>query len=173
MPGKFFQLVMHPFKLRLFMLSKLPSAFFSGVRVRYVDEEKCVVTVPYKWFSTNPFRSTYFACLSMAAEMSTGVLAMAYTYKKLPAISMLVLKVEGSFVKKATGITSFVCDEGSRIAQVVSEAMASGKSTSITVRSVGKNTDDEIVADFSITWSFKTKAVKAIAAEEAYSSQNT
>jgi hypothetical protein len=53
----FFSLIRNPIKFRLFLLTKLPSAFFSGVRVRYVDEEKAVVTIPYKWFSTNPFRS--------------------------------------------------------------------------------------------------------------------
>ena len=63
---KFFDLVNHPIKFRLFLLSKLPSAYFSGVRVRYVDEEKAVVSVPYKWFTTNPFRSTYFAMLRQA-----------------------------------------------------------------------------------------------------------
>ncbi len=157
MSDKFFQLVMHPFKMHLFLFTKLPSAFFSGVRVRYIDEEKAVVTVPYMWFSANPFKSTYFACLSMAAEMSSGVLAMAYTYKQNPPVSMLVLKIEGNFVKKATGVTTFTCEEGNRLAQMIKEAMASGKSISVTVRSVGKNKADEIVADFAITWSFKVK----------------
>jgi hypothetical protein len=158
MSPKFLQLVTHPFKFRMFLLSKLPSAFFSGVKVRYVDEEKCQVTVPYKWFSKNPFKSTYFACLSMAAEMSTGVLAMASTYEQKPSVSMLVLKMESNFLKKATGITTFTCDEGSRIQQVVNEAMASGKSVSVTVRSVGKDKEDNIVADFAITWGFKAKS---------------
>ena len=157
MENRFLQLALHPFKLRLFLLTKLPSAFFSGVRVQYVDEEKCVVTVPYKWFSTNPFRSTYFACLSMAAEMSTGVLAMAHTYQSDPPVSMLVLKVDGNFVKKAVGLTSFSCEEGSRISQMIREAKASGKSTNITVRSVGTDKEGSIVADFYITWGFKVK----------------
>jgi hypothetical protein len=32
--------------------------------------------------SQNPFRSTYFACLSMAAEMSTGALALGIYIKE-------------------------------------------------------------------------------------------
>jgi hypothetical protein len=155
---KFLALIRHPLKFRLFLLTKLPSAFFSGVRVRYADEQKCVVTVPYKWFSTNPFRSTYFACHSMAAEMSTGVLAMAQTYKQVPAISMLVLKVEGSFNKKATGLTTFVCEDGKMVKQMIREAAASGKSTTAILRSVGTNDDKEVVAEFAITWSFKVKS---------------
>ncbi len=155
---KFLALIRHPLKFRLFLLSKLPSAFFSGVRVRYADEHKCVVTVPYKWFSTNPFQSTYFACHSMAAEMSTGVLAMAQTYQQKPAISMLVLRVEGDFIKKATGLTSFICEDGNIVKQMIREASASGKPTTATLRSVGTNKDGEIVADFQITWSFKVKS---------------
>ncbi|MFZ1529093.1 MAG: DUF4442 domain-containing protein [Ferruginibacter sp.] len=157
MNDQFLRLTTHPFKFRLFLLKKLPSAFFSGVRVQYVDNDKCVVTVPYKWFSTNPFRSTYFACLSMAAEMSTGVLAMGHTYAQKPAVSMLVTKIEGNFFKKATGLTSFTCEDGRRIAQVIREAMASGKGTTVTARAVGTNAANEQVADFYLTWSFKVK----------------
>ncbi len=155
---KFFELVLHPVKFRFFLLSKLPCAFFSGVRVRYVDEEKCEVTVPFKWFSQNPFRSTYFACLSMAAEMSTGILAMAHTYQQDPAVSMLVLKVEGNFLKKATGITRFSCDDGQLVKQLVRDAYASGKATTAIMRSTGVNKDGETVAEFAITWTFKVKA---------------
>lgn len=155
---KFFDLVRNPLKFRLFLLSKLPSAFFSGVRVKYADEQKAVVTVPYKWFSTNPFRSTYFACLSMAAEMSTGVLAMAHTYNEDPPVSMLVLKVEGNFSKKATGVTTFSCEDGAMVKKVIREAAASGKGTSVTMRSVGINKEGEIIAEFNITWSFKVKS---------------
>ncbi|HOV44821.1 MAG TPA: DUF4442 domain-containing protein [Ferruginibacter sp.] len=160
MNEKFLRLTIHPFKLLIFLFKNLPSAFFSGVRVQYVDGDKCVVTVPYKWFSRNPFRSTYFACLSMAAEMSTGVLAMGHSYGQNPPLSMLVLKVEGTFSKKATGITTFTCDEGKRIAMAIKETVSSGKSVSVTVRAVGKNKIDELVADFYLTWSFKVKAHK-------------
>jgi hypothetical protein len=154
----FLKLINSPLKFRLFLLSRLPSAFFCGVRVRYADETKCVVTVPYKWLSQNPFKSTYFACLAMAAEMSTGVLAMAYIYKRNPAVSMLVLKVEGNFLKKAVGRTSFTCDEGSLIKQVIEDAINSKESKTVTAKSIGRNSDGEVVAEFSISWSFKVKS---------------
>ena len=102
----------HPVKFRMFLLTKLPAAYLAGVCVREADEKRCLVTVPYKWLSQNPFRSTYFACLSMAAEMSTGALAMAQLYKLNPSVSMLVVKVESDYFKKATGRTSFVCEDG-------------------------------------------------------------
>ncbi|MEO8771973.1 MAG: DUF4442 domain-containing protein [Ferruginibacter sp.] len=154
---KFLEIVQNPIKFRLFLLSKLPSAFFSGVRIKYADEGKAIVTIPYKWFSKNPFKSTYFACQSMAAEMSTGVLAMAFTFEQKPAVSMLVIKTEAVYLKKATGITTFTCEDGPMLKQAIDEAMASGKGTSFAARSIGKDKDGETVAEFTITWSFKAK----------------
>jgi Domain of unknown function (DUF4442) len=156
---KFLSIIKHPVKFRLFLLSKLPSAFFSGVRVRAADEDKCVVTVPYKWFSQNPFKSTYFACLAMAGEMSTGVLAMAHIYKRNPPVSMLVLKVEGSFIKKATGHTVFTCNDGALIKQMIEESITTGEGRTVTAKSTGANKEGETVAEFQVTWSFKAKKV--------------
>ena len=155
--SSFIRLIKHPFKFRLFLLSKLPSAFFSGVRVREINETKCEVTVPYKWFSKNPFRSTYFACLSMAAEMSTGTLSMLHLYKRKPAVSMLVIKVESEYFKKAADTTTFVCEEGEKIQGTIEECVSSGEARTIRVRSVGRNKANEVVAEFFITWSFKVK----------------
>lgn len=153
----FIRLMKHPLKFRMFLLMKLPSAFFAGVRVRDIDEKHCVVTVPYKWFSQNPFRSTYFACLSMAAEMSTGALAMAHLYKRSPAVSMLVVKVESEYFKKAIGRTTFVCEDGEMILNAIEESTATGEGKIVRAKSVGKNAEGETVAEFTITWSFKVK----------------
>ena len=146
-----------PLKFRMFLLSKLPSAYFSGVRVKSLDENKCEVTVPFKWFSQNPFRSTYFACLSMAAEMSTGALALGHLYKRKPAVSMLVVKTEGEYFKKAVDKTTFVCEAGDEINKMIELAIATGEPRTVRARSIGKNKAGEIVAEFYITWSFKAK----------------
>lgn len=153
----FIQLVKHPLKFRLFLLGKLPAAYFSGVRVREISEERCVATVPYKWFTRNPFRSTYFACLSMAAEMSTGTLAMSHLYKRKPAVSMLVTKVESSYHKKASGRTWFTCEDGSLLAKAIQQSIDSGQPQELRVRSVGKNEAGDLIAEFYVTWSFKAR----------------
>ncbi len=147
----------HPVRSGLFLFAKLPSAYFSGVRVRELDAEHCVVTVPFKWFSQNPFRSTYFACLSMAAEMSTGALAMAHLHKRNPPVSMLVVKVESSYFKKATGRTKFTCADGMLFDKAIEESIATGEARTVAARSTGLNDAGEIVAEFIITWSFKAK----------------
>lgn len=155
----FIKLVKHPLKFRLFLLSKLPSAFFAGVRVQSISEKACTVTVPYKWFSTNPFRSTYFACLAMAAEMSTGALSMAHLYKIKPSVSMLVVGLEAEYFKKATGKTSFVCNDGEAIQNAIATTMRTGEGVTVKATSVGTNAQGEEVARFFITWSFKAKKI--------------
>ncbi len=155
--NKFLQLINNRFKFNLFLFSKLPSAFFSGVRVQFADENKCAVTVPYKWFSQNPFKSTYFACLSMAAEMSTGVLGLAHVHKRNPAVSMLVVNISGSFIKKAVGKTSFVCNDGLIIKQTIEAAILNAEGKTVIAKSTGTNAQGEVVAEFLITWSFKAK----------------
>ncbi len=156
-PQAFLNIVQHPVKFRMFLFSKLPSAYFSGVRVKKATESECVVTVPYRWFSQNPFRSTYFACLAMAAEMSTGVLAMAHVYKRQPSVSMLVTKMEANYYKKATGCTHFSCRQGLEIKEMIEKAITTGEGQVITTAATGRNDQDELVAEFLITWSFKAK----------------
>jgi hypothetical protein len=158
-PEAFFKLLRHPVKFRMFLFFKIPSAFFSGVRIEAVDENGCTVRVPYTWFSQNPFRSTYFACLAMAAEMSTGALAMAYVYKSDPPVSMLVIKTEAHYYKKAVGLTRFVCEEGKAIRDSIEKAVNNGDGQAITVKSTGSNKAGELVAEFFITWSFRQKKI--------------
>ena len=155
--SEFISIVNHPLKLRVFLFRNLPAAYFSGVRVQSATAEKTIVTVPYKWFTRNPFRSTYFACLSMAAEMSTGLLAMGNVYKRKPGVSLLVVDVQGQFHKKATGITRFICEEGATIRQVVEEAISTRESKTARIYSPGYNEKNELVAEFWITWSFKSR----------------
>lgn len=153
----FLQLMKHPVKYRLFLLTRLPAAFFSGVRIKDVNEERCVVTVPYKWFSQNPFRSTYFACLAMAGELSTGALAMAHIYKRTPAVSMLIVKMEANYFKKAAGITTFTCADGHALQEAIEKTIATGEAQTLVARSTGINKEGQAVAEFLFTWSFKVK----------------
>lgn len=156
-PAAFFSIIGNGLKYRFFLLKNLPAAYFSGLRVEEVDEAHCTVSVPFKWFTQNPFRSTYFACLSMAAEMSTGVLAMAQVHGRRPGVSMLVVGLEAGFAKKATGKTFFTCSDGLLIKEAVERAIATATPQSITVRSTGHNAAGEPVAEFTFTWSFKAK----------------
>ena len=154
----FKKIITNKFKFRIFLLKNLPVVLFSGIQIQALTEQQAIISVKQKWFNKNPFQSVYFAALSMAAEMSTGLLAMGNIYKRKPGVSMLVTKMEAVFIKKATGKIVFTCNDGSALTQCVEDAIATGEGKSIVCKSVGTNANNEIVAEFYISWSFKTKA---------------
>ena len=154
----FIDIMKHPVKFRMFLFKKLPVAFFSGLRVEEMDENKCAISVPFKWFNQNPFRSTYFATLSMAGEMSTGALAMAYLFKSEKPVSMLVTSIEGNFHKKAVGKTIFTCEQGKIFSTAIAEAMQTGEARTVKAHTVGRNPGGEVIAEFFVSWSFKRKS---------------
>lgn len=159
-PGfyQFKKRVASPANFRLFMLTQLPSAFFAGLRIELLDETKTVVSVRQKWFNKNPFHSIYFAILSMAAEVSTGLAAFSAVYKRDPPVSMLVIANEGKFYKKATDKILFTCIDIAAVHTAVEEACNTGQPRTITCHSVATNQAGEKVAEFYFTWSFKAKA---------------
>lgn len=148
--------MLSPWLMRGFMLTKLPLALVAGLKVRELDAEHCTVTVPYGWRSTNPFRSTYFAALSMAAEMSTGALAMLEVELAPKPVSMLITGMTAEFGKKATGLTAFTCADGRGLADAVARAVT-GEPNTFEAVSTGTSQDGTVVARFTFTWSFKAK----------------
>ncbi len=145
------------FLFNLFLLIKLPAAFFCGLNIRKLDVDNCEVTLPYGWRSQNPFQSIYFASQAMAAEMSTGALALLAIENCNANMGMLVIKVEGSFSKKADKLTTFTCTEGAKIFAAIDQAIATKEKVPVTIESVGTMPDGTEVARFLITWSFKIK----------------
>lgn len=150
--------MLNPFLMRAFMLSKLPLGLFSGMRLRAVDVDRCEVTVPYGWRSTNPFRSIYFAAQSMAAELSTGAIAKLAVELAPGRVAMLITGLESSFTKKANARVTFTCEEGAKIFAAVRETVETGESATASVCSIGRMADGTEVSRFVFTWSFKKRA---------------
>jgi hypothetical protein len=157
---KFIRQIENPILLRFFMLAKLPSAFFMGLKVQSVNPKEATVQVPYKWRSQNPFKSIYFAAQAAAAEMSTGVLAMLALQGR-GNVSMLVTKMEANYSKKANKLVTFTCKDGEKVIQAIREIIETGESREVTMQTTGTQINDEgaivEVSRFTFTWSFKQK----------------
>jgi len=145
-----------PWKMFLFQLQRLPSMFFWGGRIQYVDPYRAEIALPYSWRTQNPFRSIYFAAQCGAAEYSTGLLALI-AIKGRGRISMLVADIQAEFVKKATSKTVFTCKEGDRILEAVQKAIDTGEGQTVTVTSTGVQATGEVVSRVRLTWTFKIK----------------
>ena len=131
--------------------------FLSGMRITKLDEDQCVVSVPFKWINKNPFKSTFWTVLGMAGEMSTGALILQYTYKHKPSFSTLLLKCEADFNKKAVGITSFICEDGKMVKEKLKEAIETKKPVIIKLSSQAVDKDSNEICNFSFTWSVKIR----------------
>lgn len=144
-------------KLNTFLLFKLPAAFFCGVRVKEINPSHCTTSVRHRWINQNPFKSMYFAVQAMAAELSTGALAIYHIQKSGKNISMLVANNKATFTKKGTGIITFSCMDGSKMQAAIAEAIQSGQGVTCWMKSVGTNEKGEQVSVMDFEWTLKAK----------------
>ncbi|MBT8301899.1 MAG: DUF4442 domain-containing protein, partial [Maribacter sp.] len=124
-------------KINAFTFFKLPSAWWCGIRLKYIDKQKAIVTVKHKWFNQNPFKSMFWAVQGMAAEFSTGTMVIAQIKESGKNISMLVANNTANFSKKATGRITFTCEDGHLIKDALDITIATGEGQTIWMKSVG------------------------------------
>ncbi|MFD2916012.1 DUF4442 domain-containing protein [Psychroserpens luteus] len=147
-----------PSKLNSFLLFKLPSAYFCGVRTKSLNDTTCVVSVKHRWFNQNPFNSMFWAVQGMAAELTTGALVMSKIRSSGKKISMLVASNNASFTKKATGRITFTCDQGQKIDDAIAKAIETGEGQTVTLNSKGINKEGLQVSDFNFEWTLKVRS---------------
>jgi len=153
----FQQKMLNPFFFKLFLFLKLPMAFLAGLKLKKLSDSHAVVKMKYKYLNKNPFGSIYFACLSMAGELASGMLAASIVYKSNPKLSMLVVGVKINFIKKAVGTILFECNQGKEILATIQKSIDTGEGKTIDVLTVATNEHGDVVAEFLIKWSFKVK----------------
>ena len=151
------KLAVKSFYFRSYLFWNLPMGFLSGMKIKKLDEDQCIVSVPFKWLNKNPFKSTFWAVLGMAGEMSTAALILQYTYKQKPSFSTLPLKLEADFNKKAIGITSFICNDGKMVKEKLMEAIETKIPVIIKASSQGIDENSNVICEFNFTWSVKAR----------------
>ena len=147
-----------PRKLNLFLAFKLPSAFLTGVRARFLDDQRCVVVVKHRWINQNPFGSMFWAVQGMAAELSTGALLMTKIKASNKSISMLVINNKASFNKKAKGLITFSCNQGELVDDAIKKAIATREGQRFVLTTSGVDQHGHAVSSFDFEWSVKLKS---------------
>jgi len=143
------------FIFKVFLLAKLPLGFISGMKIKHLDANTCISTIPYLWLTRNPFGSTYFAALSMAAELSNGALALMAV--EGTEVAVIIVNLEAQFIKMAKNLTTFTCNDGHKLFEAVEKARLTGEPVTATVETIGVSEDGVTVAKFKLTWSFKAR----------------
>ena len=153
------KLVLSPF-FRAGMLKELPMGAIAGLKITELDELQCKVTVPYKYVNKNPFNTTYWAVLGMAAEMASGAMVHMYTHKITPSVSMFVTGCNGKFIKRAVGVTTFICNDGQLIANTIQKAIDTMQPQTIQSNVKGYDKNSVLLVDFTFEWSLKARSKK-------------
>ncbi len=122
-----------------------------------LSPDHAVSTIPFKWLNINPFKSTYFAVQSMAAELSTAALAMLAIEGKDPSIALIIINTEAEFPKKATDRIKFTCEDGPAFFEAVERCISTDEPTTVKAKTIGRMPDGTIVSTFHFTWSFKQR----------------
>ena len=145
------------FRYTLFTFFKLPSVFWTGIRVTKIDLDSCEVSVKQRWINQNPFKSMFWAVQGMAAEFTTGTLIMNAIRDSNRKVSMLVLNNKANFSKKATGRITFSCTQGAELTKLMNELIETGTPKTIWMESIGINEAGDIVSRFNFEWTLKIK----------------
>ncbi len=153
----FRKLANNPFRLKMFFIKHMPMGLLNGLRIVELDEKHASVSVPYNYLTKNPFRSLYFAVQSMAAELSSGAMAIAEVKAAPRPVSMLVFDTEAKFTKKAQSKVIFTCNDGEAIRQAVQKTLKTGEGQTVRITSIGIDAKGNQVSEFHFTWTFKAK----------------
>ena len=145
------------FKYNFFLFKDLPSAWLCGVRVKDLNDKKCIISVRHNWFNSNPFKSLYWAVQGMASELATGLAIIDFANKNKLKISMLVISNESKFLKKAKGLIRFECDQVDSVKKTLSSLSKNKTTDKIKLKSTGYDESGDVVSEFIYEWSFKLK----------------
>jgi hypothetical protein len=151
------QLLRNPIKLKLFFITKLPMALLAGLSVVSLHQHAASIAIQYGYLTKNPFKSLYFACLAMAAELASGVLVLTAVDQSNKAVSTLVTAMGAEFLKKGIGKVVFTCEDGEAIAKAIQLSITTQQGVVVQTTSTGKDEHGDIVAVFNITWSLKVR----------------
>ena len=137
---------------------KLPSAWWTGVRLTKVEDQLTEVSVKHRWVNQNPFGSMFWAVQGMAAELPTGLLVMKAIDDSKRKVSMLVTHQEADFYKKASGRITFSCTGGNEIRDAIQKSIETSEGQKIVLTAEGKNENGVVVSKFHFHWSIKVKS---------------
>ena len=146
-----------PLKQRLFYFKSLPMGLISGIKLIHLDEKKSVTEVPFRWRNKNPFKSMYFAVQSMAAELSTAAPALMVLKGSEKNIAFIIVDLKAEFLKKAQSKITFTCLDYDKFHGAISQLNQHDDAATVTAKTVGRDVENNEVAVFYFTWSFKVR----------------
>lgn len=138
-----------------FLLMKVPTVLWAGIKVDLLDHTHCKVSIRRNWRNRNPYDGVYFANVMAAAEMASGLMVFdemrqAYDTAGIK-LAAYVRYTEADFLRPVKGKATVCCRQSGEILSAILEAVTNGKDVVRTNCSV-HNERGKLCADVTISW---------------------
>jgi len=100
----------------------------------------------------------YFGALSIGADLCIGTLALHHIKASGKKIDLIFKDFKIDFLKRALADVHFICEEGSKVKDIVDEAAATGTRQTLAIKGYAttpKISGGEVIANFELTLSVK------------------
>lgn len=146
--------------LRSFATVNIPFIALLRPTLIALNQEKCVVSIPFAWLAKNHLRSMYFGALCIGADTAGGLIVMTMIQAQKSRVTFLFKDFQAEFHKRVEGTCIFTCEDGKKLAELLARAEASGEREEDTVTVIATVPDklgDEPAATFHLTISMKKR----------------
>ncbi len=141
-----------------FLQHHVPMIAFSELEIIKIDQEQCIVKIPFIDKNKNHVQSMYLGALTIGAEVSAGILAF-HMIKVMGINSTVVFKdFQASFLRLAKKDVYFICSDIQIVKDSLQETNKTKQRVNFGVNVIAVedlNNLDERVAEFNITTSVK------------------
>ncbi len=141
-----------------FLRNNVPMIKFSGLSLETVDEQQCIVKMPFIAENKNHVQSMYLGSLVIGAEVSAGILAFHLIHTHQINSTVVFKNFSGAFLKLALNDVYFICADASAINAALDEIQTTGKRVNVDVNVIAvedRHNTTEPIATFTMTVSMK------------------
>ena len=147
------------FYLRIISFWKIPLLFYCRPKIIFLDSSSVKFKIKLNRRVKNHLGSMYLGALAIGADITSGYFAFHYLQKYKKSISLIFKDFHADFYKRSMGDVVFTCDMGSEIKDLIESSLKTPDRVNlpVVVKASVPSISDEVVAEFTLTLSVKTK----------------
>ncbi len=147
------------FYLRIISFWKIPLLFYCRPKIIFLDSNSVKFKIKLNRRVKNHLGSMYLGALAIGADITSGYFAFHYLQKYKKSISLIFKDFHADFHKRSMGDVVFTCDMGSEIKDLIESSLKTPDRVNlpVVVKASVPSISDEVVAEFTLTLSVKTK----------------
>ena len=134
---------------------KIPVMGYLRPKLLVMNDEMVQVRIKLRRRSKNHLNSMYFGALAVGADVAGGIHAFYFAKKHDKKVSFAFKSMHATFLKRAETDVLFVCEEGTKIEEIILESLKTQTriNHNVTVRAL--NMQQEEVSIFTMEISVK------------------